>query len=54
MKQDCLTILENTELKIEIEHIQLLKYVCYHFVNIAQFDMVKESWIELFLALFDS
>ena len=29
-------------LKIEIEHSQLLKYVCFLFVNIALFRMIKE------------
>ena len=37
---------ENSDLKIEIEHRQLLKYVCFLFVHIALFSRVKEvfSW----------
>ena len=33
---------EHSDLKIEIEHRQLLKYVCFLFVNIALFSTVKE------------
>ena len=33
---------ENSDLKIEIEHRQLLKYVCFLFVHIALFSRVKE------------
>ena len=33
----------NWNLNIQIEHSQLLKYVCFRFVNIAQFNMVKEA-----------
>ena len=32
----------------------MLKYVCFQFVYIAQFSLVKKSWIEWFSAIFGS
>ena len=36
--------IETLILNIEIQHSQMLKYDCFRFVNIAQFNMVKEDW----------
>ena len=43
----------NLKLKLEKVHNQLLKYVCFKFVNIDQLVWLKNSWIERFLVSFD-
>ena len=44
----------NLKMKLDKVHNQLIKYVCFKFVNIAQLACLKNFWIEKFSVSLDS